>query len=236
MISSLDRLPLQASCALAWLAASGRTRSSPADTTYVVCPIRRRREKRNMSASGVPAFTSSRIPKESSMSKTAAVVDSPQDSEGQAWWFLDTLVVEHLMASGTGPVVLEMTLPAGAAPATPLHHDLDDSSFLLDGQMVVRCGDQMLLARAGDWLSMPREVPHAFRVAGHLPARMLVVHGSVLVLIRDLGQPAGARQLPPAAGGPGLEELSRAPAEHDVTVAGSPLSNEEAQALMAEHG
>jgi hypothetical protein len=45
-----------------------------------------------------------------------------------------------------------------------------------------------------------------------------------------LGQPAGARQLTPATGGPGLEELSRALAEHDVTVAGSSLSNEEAQA------
>jgi hypothetical protein len=81
------------------------------------------------------------------MSRTAAVVDLPQTSEGRAWWFLDTLVVEHLTASGTGPVVLEMTLPAGA------------------------------------------------------------------------------RQLPPPTGGPGRKELSRALAEHDVTVAGSSLSN-----------
>jgi len=172
------------------------------------------------------------------MSKTAAVVDSPQDSEGQAWWFLDTLVVEHLMASGTGPVVLEMTLPVGAAPPLHLHHDLDDSSFLLDGQMVVRCGDQILLARPGDWLSMPRGVPHAFRVVGDQPARILLVHDndSFLELIRDLGQPASARQLPPATGGPGLKELSRALAEHAVTVAGSSLSNEEAPAFLAEPG
>jgi hypothetical protein len=40
------------------------------------------------------------------MSRTAAVLDSLQASEGQAWWFLDTLVVEHPMASGAGPVVL----------------------------------------------------------------------------------------------------------------------------------
>jgi quercetin dioxygenase-like cupin family protein len=131
------------------------------------------------------------------MSRTAAVADSPQASEEQAWWFLDTLVMEHLTASGTGPVVLEMTLPAGAAPPLHLHRDLDDSSFLLDGQMVVRCGDQMLLAQAG-YLSMPRGVPHAFRVVGHQPARILLVHDndSFLQLIRDLGQPAGARQLP----------------------------------------
>ena len=96
----------------------------------------------------------------------------------------------------------------------------------------------MLLAQAGDWLSLPRGVPHAFRVVGHQPARILVVHDndSFLQLIRDLGQPAGARQLPPATGGPGLEELSRALADHDVTVAGSSLSNEEARAFMAEHG
>jgi hypothetical protein len=87
------------------------------------------------------------------MSRTAAVLDSPQASEGQAWWFLDTLVVEHPMASGTGPVVLEMTLPAGAAP----------------------------------------------------PCTCTTTWTTAL-------------------------------AKHDVTVAGSSLSNEEAQALMAEHG
>ena len=103
------------------------------------------------------------------MSRRAAVVDSPQTSEGRAWWFLDTLVVEHLIASGTGPVVLEMTLPAGAAPPPHAHHDLDDSSFLLDGQMVVRCGEQTLLGRDGDWLSLPRGVPHALRVVGNQP-------------------------------------------------------------------
>jgi quercetin dioxygenase-like cupin family protein len=73
-------------------------------------------------------------------------------------------------------VVAELTLPAVAAPPGHLHHDLDDGSFLLDGQMVVRCGDQTLLTQAADWVSMPRGVPHAFRVAGHQPARILLVH------------------------------------------------------------
>ena len=165
-------------------------------------------------------------------------MDSPQTSEGQAWWFLDTLVMEHLTASGTEPVVLEMTLPAGAAPPLHLHHDLDDSSFLLDGQMVVRCGDQTLLARAGDGLSMPRGVRTLSGWwATSLPASCWCMTTTASrELIRDLGQPAGARQLPPPTGGPGVKELSRALAEHDVTVAGSSLSNEEAQAFMAEHG
>lgn len=87
-------------------------------------------------------------------------------------------------------------------------------------------------------MSLPRALPQAFGVVGHQPARILLVHDhdSFLELLPDLGQPAGARQLPPATGGPGLQELSRALAEHDVTVAGSSLSNEEAQAFSAEHG
>jgi hypothetical protein len=81
------------------------------------------------------------------------------------------------MASGAGPVVLDMTPPA-ATLALHLHNDLDA------------------------WLSMPRGGPHAFRVVGHQAARILLVYDndSFLQLIRDPGQPAGARQplLPPA--------------------------------------
>jgi quercetin dioxygenase-like cupin family protein len=190
-----------------------------------------------MSASGVPAFTFT-DPEGVTMSSTAAVVNSPQAGEGQAWWFMDTLVLEHPMASGTGPVVLEMTLPVGAAPPQHVHSDQDDSHFLLEGQMVVRCGDQTRLAQAGDWVSMPRGVPHTFRVVGDRPARILLVHDSdsFLEFIRDVGQPAGARQLPPPTAGPGPAEMSRALTEHDLTVTGSPLSSEEARAFLAEHG
>jgi len=47
---------------------------------------------------------------------TAAVVDSPESEQAQAWWFLDTLVIEHRCAPGMDTVVLEMTLPVGSAP------------------------------------------------------------------------------------------------------------------------
>jgi mannose-6-phosphate isomerase-like protein (cupin superfamily) len=97
---------------------------------------------------------------------TKAVVDSPENEQGQAWWFLDTLVIEHRCAPGMDTVVLEMTLPVGSAPPLHVHDDLDDTWYILDGQMVVRCGDETLLVGAGDWVSMPRGVPHTFRVVG----------------------------------------------------------------------
>ena len=37
-----------------------------------------------------------------------------------------------------------MILPVGSAPPLHVHDDLDDTWYILDGQMVVRCGDDEL--------------------------------------------------------------------------------------------
>src|SRR5579871_646295 len=105
-----------------------------------------------------------------------AVVDTPESDQAPAWWFLDTLVVEHRGAADMAAVVMEMTLPVGATPPLHVHHDLDDSWYVLEGQMVVRCGDEQMVVGAGHWVSMPREVPHTFRVIGDGQARILMVH------------------------------------------------------------
>jgi mannose-6-phosphate isomerase-like protein (cupin superfamily) len=156
----------------------------------------------------------------------------------QAWWFLGTLVVEHCLATSDLPVILETTLPVGAAPPRHLHADADDSWYLLAGEVVVRSGDQMSLARPGQWVSLPRGVPHSFRVVGGEPARMLGVHadGSFAEFVHDLGEPAGALTLPPAGDGPSLEELSRSMAEHDVIVVGPSMTEDEAGAFLASLG
>ncbi len=159
-------------------------------------------------------------------------------AQGRAWWFLGTLVVEHPLASTDLPVILEMTLPVGAAPPRHVHNDSDDSWYLLAGEVVVACGDDVTLARPGQWISMPRGVPHAFRVIGAEPARMLAVQAdtSFAGLVHDLGEPAAARELPPPGAGPGLDDLSRSMAEHDVIVVGPSMTEQEARALAARPG
>src|SRR6186997_1287156 len=149
---------------------------------------------------------------------TEAIVDRADNEYAQAWWFLDTLVVEHRRAGDTRSVVLEMTLPVGHAPALHVHDTLDDTWYVLEGRMAARCGDTEMVVGAGDWVSMPRGVPHTFRVVGDRPARILTVHDNTTFrdFVSELGVPAPEHVVPPAPAFPPLDELARVAARHDL--------------------
>ena len=165
----------------------------------------------------------------------AAVIDSPRNEGARAWWFLGNLVVEHRCAPGMETVVLEMTLPVGSSAPLHVHDSLDDTWYILDGEMVVRCGDDTHVVGAGHWVSMPRGVPHTFRVVGDHDARILLVHdnASFRDLIRDLGVPAEAHVVPARSVFPTMDELVRVAGSHDVTTVGPPMSAEDAHAAFA---
>jgi mannose-6-phosphate isomerase-like protein (cupin superfamily) len=167
-----------------------------------------------------------------------AVVDGPDNEQAQAWWFLDTLVVEHRCASEMETVVLEMTMPVGSSAPLHVHDSLDDTWYIFEGELVVRCGDETQVVGPGHWVSMPRGIPHTFRVVGDRPARILLVHdnASFRDLIRDLGVPAGAHVVPDAPVFPPMQELARIAASHDLTPIGPPLSSEDAAALLVHSG
>ena len=166
---------------------------------------------------------------------SAVVIDGPDSEQTQAWWFLDLLVVEHRCAPNMKTIVLEMTLPVGSSAPLHVHDDLDDTWYILDGEMVIRCGEDMSLVGAGHWVSMPRGVPHTFRVVGDHQARILLVHDNATFrdLVRDLGAPAGARVVPPRPVFPPTDELARVAATHDLTPIGPPMSDEDTNAILA---
>ena len=162
------------------------------------------------------------------------VIDGPMNEQARTWWFLDLLVVEHRCAPGMKTVVMEMTMPVGSSPALHVHHSLDDTWYILDGKMVVRCGDDVTVVGAGNWVSMPRGVPHTFRVVGSSEARILLVHdnASFRDLIRELAVPAASHVVPAQPVIVSREELARAAALHDLTPVGPPMSAEEANVVL----
>ena len=150
------------------------------------------------------------------------------------WLFLGVLVTE-LTAPGAPVTVAEGILPEGASPPAHMHDDLDDSMYLLDGRMVIRCGGDEWEAGPGSWLQFPARVPHTFRVMGG-PARVLMIHAndSFLAAVREIGHPATDTDVPDAMPGPTVEELDRAFAVHGITNVGPPMEQAEAERLLGQ--
>lgn len=158
----------------------------------------------------------------------------PGTPSPRRWLFLGVLI-DVLTEPGAPVTVAEGILPEGASPPAHVHADLDDSFYILDGRMVIRCGDDVRQAGSGSWVQFPAGVPHTFRVLGG-PARVLMVHAddSFLAAVRDIGLPVTGTGVPDAPQGLTTEELDRAFAAHGITNAGPPVEQAEAERLIGQ--
>jgi quercetin dioxygenase-like cupin family protein len=112
---------------------------------------------------------------------------------------------EHLLTaeeSGGGLGAALVTQPPGTA--TPLHRHTREAEafYLLEGRMSYRAGDEVHELDGGDFIYLPQGLPHAFRIRGDSPARILAltVPGGLLDLYDEVGIPAAELRLPGADG------------------------------------
>jgi quercetin dioxygenase-like cupin family protein len=160
------------------------------------------------------------------------MTDMPGTPSPRRWLFLGVLV-DVLTEPGAPVTVAEAVVPEGASPPAHRHAALDDSFYILEGRMVIHCGDDVWQAGPGSWVQFPAGVPHTFRVLGG-PARVLMVHAddSFLAAVRHIGRPATGTDVPDATPGPTREELDRALAAHGITNVGPPIEQAEAEGLL----
>jgi mannose-6-phosphate isomerase-like protein (cupin superfamily) len=154
---------------------------------------------------------------------------------GEAYWFFDSLMVIRADEPGQ-PVIIEATVAPGGGAPLHVHADLDDSFYLVSGRLAMRCGEQAFAVSAGDYVALPHGVPHTFRVVGDEPAVMLQVHAddSFLRFIREAGQPAPGRTLPPGlALATNMDTAIETAARTGQPVIGPPMSDEEAAVVAA---
>ena len=158
----------------------------------------------------------------------------PANQLPRRWSFLGVLV-DELTEPGAPVTVAVGVTPEGASPPAHVHADLDDSFYLLDGHMLIRCGDEVWEARPGSWVQFPAGVPHTFRVLGG-PARILLVHAndSFLAAVRQIGRPATETDIAEITQDLTLEELDRAFAAHGITNVGPPMEQAEAEGLLGQ--
>jgi quercetin dioxygenase-like cupin family protein len=71
--------------------------------------------------------------------------------------------------------VIESTMPAGA-PGPPLHtHQFDETFYVVDGELTIQIGDELIRAGAGEVAFAPSGCPHTLANQANAPARFLIV-------------------------------------------------------------
>ena len=69
--------------------------------------------------------------------------------------------------------VCEMPVAAGFMVPPHTHHDTDEWSYVLEGRVGARIGDDEFEAGPGSWILKPRGIMHTFWNRGPAPARII---------------------------------------------------------------
>ncbi len=98
-------------------------------------------------------------------------------NEGQLIWLVGVGIQFKLDGTDTQGAfsVVEHPVEPGAFAPPHTHSREDEFSYVLEGTVGVRLGDQDFLASRGSYIVKPRGVPHAFWNAGPEPARLLEI-------------------------------------------------------------
>ena len=68
---------------------------------------------------------------------------------------------------------IEATVPAGGGPLPHAHPEQEETFYILDGELEFLDGDHLFIAKAGDFIHIPRGVRHRFTNKGNHAARMI---------------------------------------------------------------
>lgn len=135
-----------------------------------------------------------------SPSSAGAAPVARANGTGRATWAMGGLF-EHLVGAGDTAGLLGaalVTQPPGTASPLHVHTREAEAWFLLEGTMTYVAGAETFRLAPGDFIYLPRDVPHAFRVTGDAPARFLglTLPSGLMALYDEVGEPAAERRLP----------------------------------------
>lgn len=149
----------------------------------------------------------------------------PED--GPAQWFVNNRAIIKASASQTGGLfsLMEMRLGLGHSPPLHIHNGEDESFWVLEGELLLQCGEEKFKAGPGSFIYLPRGVPHTFMIEGDVLPRLLVllVPGGGERFFIEAGRPAEGQGFPPMTP-PDFELMTRIGEKYHQQIIGPPLS------------
>ena len=149
------------------------------------------------------------------------------EDEGEAFWLfgmLETIKIGRDDTAGAYGLV-EIVAPPGLGSPWHVHPDEDEWFYVLDGELTFYVGDSRLSMPTGSFAFGPKGVPHTFIAEPPDGARTLVYFQPALFegFLREVGEPAPERVVPPPPGSPpDIEQLASIAARNGFEILGPP--------------
>lgn len=142
------------------------------------------------------------------------------------WWKSGRISIKVSGAETGGALAqIESDDPRGSAPPLHVHHNEEETFFVLDGELSVFVDGEELRLATGDYAIVSRGVPHAYLVRSER-ARMLVTFSPAGFeeVFTDLGVSAVGDEPPADDVFPEPAEAARAFAAYGCEIVGPPPS------------
>lgn len=95
---------------------------------------------------------------------------------GKALWGPGDLYTYLVTGDQSGGAVfaMEADVPTGAGPPPHVHSREDETLYILDGELEVQLDDEVQIVSKGDFVWLPKGVPHRFTNTSGKPVRMIL--------------------------------------------------------------
>jgi quercetin dioxygenase-like cupin family protein len=160
-------------------------------------------------------------------SSTAATDVAPialGPDEGEALWAFGALAILKATHETTGGrvAVIEHRAPRGAGSPLHVHRREDEWFYVIDGELTLWVGGEIVEAPAGAFAYGPRGIPHTLTVSSEEARFLLVTEpGGFEGMLRALGQPAPTLSFPPApTEPPDMGRILEVCAEYGIEILG----------------
>jgi quercetin dioxygenase-like cupin family protein len=141
-------------------------------------------------------------------------------------WFLGSHASIKASADTTAGrvAVIEHRTPRGLGSPLHVHHREDEWFYVIEGELTLWVGGQVIDAPAGSFVYGPRDIPHTYTVASETARYLLVTEpGDFASFLRSLAEPATGPVIPPPlTEPPDVAAIAQAAAEYGIEILGPP--------------
>lgn len=118
----------------------------------------------------------------------------------RSYWYGPNLatILTHASETAGAFSLVKNVLRKGFEPPLHIHSREDESNYILEGEIIYTVGEDTIYAKAGDYVYLPKGVPHTFKLVTDTASTLLLITpGGFEEMFIACSRPALAMELPP---------------------------------------